>query len=219
MTPEREAHMLIEHGGKRPRIHPTAYVAPTAVVSGDVEIGEESCVLHGAVLTSEGAPVSIGRYCTIMECAVIRGAGGRTRSFPASIGDFTLVGPHAYLVGCTVEDRCFVATGTMVFNRAHLKRASTVTLGGIVHIGTTLEEEQVVPLQHVAIGTPATVFAPSETEPMMKALEEQGFRKMVFGVDTEGQGRDEVIEASARRYIRALAAHRMDVVLDDESDG
>lgn len=207
--------MLIEHQGKRPRIHPTAYVAPTAVISGDVEIGAESRVLHGAVITAEGAPVSIGSQCVVMEQAVIRGAGGRSRRFPTAIGDYVLVGPHAYLVGCTIEDRCFIATAALVFNGAHIKRGCTVTLQGIVHIGTTLEEGMHVPLQHVAIGTPATIFRPGDTEAMMAALRRQGFAGMVFGIELEGKSEAEVKEEYAGRYARALAAHRVDSVLTD----
>lgn len=208
--------MLIEHLGKRPRIHPGAYVAPTAVISGDVEIGEESRVLHGAVITAEGAPITIGRYCIVMENAVIRGAGGKQQAFPVSIGDYTLIGPHAYVVGCTVEAYCFIATGSMVFNNAHLKQSCTVTLGGIVHIGTTLEEGQVVPLQHIAIGTPATIFPPSETEPMMKKLAQEGFMNTVFGI-APGKPRKEVIETFAHKYTHGLAAHRHDVLIADSS--
>ena len=208
--------MFLEHQGKRPHIHPTAYIAPTAVISGDVEIGEESRILHGAIITSEGAPVSIGRYCVVMEHAVIRGAGGKARSFPASIGDYTLIGPHAYVVGCTIEELCFIATGTMIFNRAHLKRGSEVTLGGIVHIGTTLEEGQVVPLQHVAIGTPARIFPLNETEAMMEALRQQGFGPMVFGIKRDGKSPAEIQEESARKYVQALAMHRGDILLDDQ---
>jgi len=207
--------MIIEHQGKQPRIHPSAYIAPTAVISGDVEIGEESRILHGAILTAEGAPIRVGRHCIVMEQAVIRAAGGKQRSFPASIGDFTLIGPHAYVVGCTIEEQCFVATGTMIFNRAHLKRGSTVTLGGIVHIGTTLEEGQHVPIQHVAIGTPATIFAPSDTSPMMEALGKQGFGNMVFGLQTGEKSRPEVVEEWARRYTRGLGTHLADVLLEE----
>jgi carbonic anhydrase/acetyltransferase-like protein (isoleucine patch superfamily) len=206
--------VFYEHQGKRPRIHPEAYVAPTAVISGDVEIGEGSRILHGAVITSEGAPVVIGSHCVIMEHAVIRGAGGRARSFPASIGDYSLVGPHAYLVGCRVEDRCFIATGSIVFNGAHLKRGCRVTLRGIVHIGTTLEEGQVVPLQHVAIGTPATIFPPGDTQAMMEALGELNFARMVFGVEREGRSSAEITEGYVTRYTRGLAAHQQDVLLD-----
>jgi carbonic anhydrase/acetyltransferase-like protein (isoleucine patch superfamily) len=207
--------MFIEHQGKRPRIHPTAYVAPSAVISGDVEIGEESRILHGAVLTAEGALVSVGSHCVVMEHAVIRGACGKARLFPASIGDYTLIGPHAYLVGCTVEDRCFVATGAIIFNCAHLKRGSEVTLQGIVHVGSTLEEEQWVPLQHIAIGTPATIFAPGETDAMMEALRSQGFASVVFGVERQGKTNGHVVEQFLTKYVRALAAHRMDAMLPD----
>jgi carbonic anhydrase/acetyltransferase-like protein (isoleucine patch superfamily) len=65
--------MLIEHQGKRPTIHPTAYVAPSAVISGEVEIGAESRILHGAILTSEGAPISsrVDPLCFIATGAVI----------------------------------------------------------------------------------------------------------------------------------------------------
>lgn len=210
--------MFIEHLGKRPRIHPSAYVAPTAVVSGDVEVGEECHILHGAVITAEGAPVTIGRYCIVMENAVMRGAGGKQQTFPVSIGDYTLIGPHAYIVGCTIGEYCFIATGSMVFNNAHLKPGCTVALGGMVHIGTTLEEEQAVPLQHVAIGTPATIFAPGETEPMMKKLGQQGFMNMVFGIVPGGQ-RVETIKALARKYTRGLAKHHRDVVLTDSDIG
>ena len=66
--------MLIEHRGKRPRVHPTAYVAPTATLCGDVSVGPESRILFGAVLTAEGAPVTIGAECIVMEGAVLRGA-------------------------------------------------------------------------------------------------------------------------------------------------
>lgn len=211
--------MLIEYQGKQPRIHPTAYVAPTAVISGDVEVGAESRILHGAVITAEGASVCLGNHCVVMECAVIRGAGGRSRQFPASIGDYVLVGPHAYLVGCTIEDRCFIATAALIFNGAHIKRGCTVTLQGIVHIGTTLEEEMHVPLQHVAIGTPATIFQPGDTEAMMAALLRQGFAHTVFGINLDGKSEAEVKEEYASRYARALAAHRGDRVLPGESAG
>jgi carbonic anhydrase/acetyltransferase-like protein (isoleucine patch superfamily) len=212
----KEATVLIEHQGRRPRVDPSAYVAPTAIISGDVTIGPESRVLHGAVITAEGAPVTIGRHCVVMEYAVVRGAGGRARSFPTSIGDYTLVGPHAYVVGATVEDRCFLATGSCVFNAAHVKRGCTVTIQAVVHIGTTLEEETAVPLQHVAIGTPATIFAPSETEAMMATLVRQGFSKLVFGLDpADFSTSAQLREAQLARYTRALASHQSDTTVGD----
>src|SRR5881396_3515342 len=83
--------MILEHGGKRPRIHASAYVAPNATICGEVTVGAESRVLFGAVLTAESGPVTIGERCIIMENAVIRGVAHH----PASLGDHVLVGPHA----------------------------------------------------------------------------------------------------------------------------
>jgi gamma-carbonic anhydrase len=56
-----------------PSVDPEAYVAPTAVLSGQVRVGPGSCVLHGAVLSADGGPVEIGANCVIMEHAVLRG--------------------------------------------------------------------------------------------------------------------------------------------------
>ena len=108
--------MLLEHQGKRPRIDATAYIAPTATVCDDVTIGAESRVLFGAVHVAEGGPVTIGRCCIVMEQAVVRG----TARHPVRLGDHVLVGPHAHLSGCVVEDSVFVATGT----RCSTERAS-----------------------------------------------------------------------------------------------
>src|SRR5438105_1324698 len=102
--------MLIEHGGRSPQVHPTAYVAPTAVLCGDVRVGAGSRILFGAILTAEGGPVAIGTRCIVMETAVIRGS----KRHPVRIGDHVLVGPRAYLSGCTVEDSVFIATGATV---------------------------------------------------------------------------------------------------------
>jgi carbonic anhydrase/acetyltransferase-like protein (isoleucine patch superfamily) len=212
--------MLVEHQGKRPYIHPTAYIAPSAIISGDVGIGAESRILHGAIITSEGAPVSIGKHCIVMEHAVIRGAGGKTRSFPVSIGDETLIGPHTYLVGCRIDPLCFIATGAVVFNLAHLKMGCLVTVGGIVHANTTLSEAQVVPIQHVAIGNPATIFSPADTEAIMEALGKLDFGHTVFGTNLNEKSVPEIIEAvtqERRNYTQALARHFTDVLLDNEN--
>src|SRR5688500_6473113 len=68
MCPSRShPPMLIEHQSKRPNIHPTAYVAPTAVICGDVTIGPHTHVSFGAVIEAHGAPVRIGAQCVVRE--------------------------------------------------------------------------------------------------------------------------------------------------------
>src|SRR5262245_15356305 len=134
--------MLLEHQGKRPRIHESASVAPTATICGDVTIGEDCRILFGAVIVAEGGPVEIGRQCIVMENAVIRG----TARHPTRIGDHVLVGPSAHLTGCTVEDNVFIATGASCFNGAKLGTLSEVRINGVVHINTVLPEGATVPI-------------------------------------------------------------------------
>src|SRR5215831_12118981 len=124
----RSGHTEIRHRGFAPLVHPDAYVAPTAVLSGQVSIGPGSCILHGAVLAAEGGPVQVGAGCVIMENAVLRG----TVPHPLLIGDRVLAGPHAQLTGAAACDEVFLAAGAMVLPGAHLGRAATVGLGAVV---------------------------------------------------------------------------------------
>ena len=59
--------MFVEHRLKIPQVSESAYIAPTAVLAGDVTVGPHSRVLFGAVITAEGGPVEIGRNCVVME--------------------------------------------------------------------------------------------------------------------------------------------------------
>src|SRR6516162_1223555 len=82
--------LFVEHRLKIPRVSESAYIAPTAVLAGDVIVGPHSRVLFGAVITAEGGPVEIGRDCVVMENAVIRGVPHQG----TSVGDGVLIGPH-----------------------------------------------------------------------------------------------------------------------------
>lgn len=108
--------MIMEHAGATPAIHPTTRVAPNATVCGDVTIGPNCSIGFGVVLTAESGPIVLGANCVVMDTAVIRGVRGN----PVIIGDNVLVGPRAYLTGCTVGENVFLATGShRVQRRAH----------------------------------------------------------------------------------------------------
>jgi carbonic anhydrase/acetyltransferase-like protein (isoleucine patch superfamily) len=201
--------MLIEHGGRRPTVHPSAYVARSAVLSGDVTVGEESRVLHGAVLTSEGGSVTIGTRCVVMEHAVIRGVGRH----PARLGDHVLVGPRAHLSGCVVDGEAFLATGTTVFNGATIGARSEVRVNGVVHVNTVLEPDTVVPIGWVAVGAPAEVLPPSDHDRIWSIQQGMDFPGTVWGVDRGTPMRDVM-----SRYTRALARHLEDHVIDSGDD-
>jgi carbonic anhydrase/acetyltransferase-like protein (isoleucine patch superfamily) len=203
--------MLIEHRGRRPRIDPTAWVAPNATLSGAVQLGAGARILYGAVLTAEGAAeLRVGPRCVIMEQAVLRAAG----RFPLALGEEVLVGPHAYLSGCTVGPRTFIATGAMVFNGASLGEACVVALAGKVHIDTELPAGTWVPIGHIAFGRPGRVYPPDEAPAVHEQLNRLNFMRYVFGVDSDGKSRTEVMAEGMRKYARALAAHADDILLD-----
>ena len=201
--------MLLEHQGRRPHIHASAYVAPNATVSGDVTIGPESRILFGAVLTAEGGPVVLGRDCVVMEQAVLRG----TKAHPLRLGDHVLVGPHAHLSGCTVEDNVFVATGASIFNGARLGARSTVRINGVVHIKTVLAPDAVVPIGWVAVGDPASILPPDAHDEIWAIQGPLNFSKTVFNLDPAPAGQTNMPERM-RRYAAALGKHAQDRVLD-----
>jgi len=103
--------VLVEHEGRRPTVADSAYVAATAVLCGDVRVGEDARILFGAVLSAEGGPVEVGARCIVMENAVLRGREGN----PLVLGDSVLVGPHAHLNGAVIEDEVFRPRGCRHF--------------------------------------------------------------------------------------------------------
>src|SRR5690349_5550904 len=146
--------MEIRNEQKAPQIDPDAWVAPTAVLSGDVRVGPGSCVLHGAVLNADGGAVQVGANCVIMENAVLRG----TPRHPLTIGDHVLARPNSYLTGATIGDEVFIATGAMVFNGATMGAASSVALGGAVHINCVVPPQTRIPIGWIAVGDPARQY-------------------------------------------------------------
>ena len=200
--------MLIEHSGKRPVIDPTARIAPTAVICGDVTVGAGSSVGFGAVLTAESGPIVVGRECVIMENAVVRG----TKRHPATIGDHVLVGPGAYLSGCAIRDCAFLATGSRVFNGAVVGARAEVRINATVHLLTNLSEDAMVPIGWVAVGDPARILPPETHDEIWAIQEPLNFPKEVFGVDRPKPGETRMPEMLAR-YSRALSRHRDDRVL------
>jgi carbonic anhydrase/acetyltransferase-like protein (isoleucine patch superfamily) len=206
--------MLIEHEGRRPKIDPSARIAPTAVICGDVTVGPETSVGFGAVLTAESGPIAVGANCIIMDNAVIRG----TRRTPVRIGDRVLVGPQASLSGCAVEDEAFLATGTRVFNGARIETRAEVRVGAVVHLLTRVPAGAVVPIGWVAVGDPAAILPPDKHEEIWAVQKPLNFPKAVFGVERAPPGETEMGEV-ARRYTALLARHRNDRILDEGSEG
>ncbi len=157
--------MLYVRNGHVPRIDPSAVVAPGAVVAGNVEIGPGCYVDHGAVVASAGPLVELGERVAVMAGAVVRSVGGTSRpAYPVRLGSETLVSPLAALAGCTVEPRCYIATGAIVFHGAVLGEGTRVGAGGIVHAGARVPPRAHVGMRCFAVPAPDGCLVTADVE-------------------------------------------------------
>jgi carbonic anhydrase/acetyltransferase-like protein (isoleucine patch superfamily) len=205
-----ERQMIITHDELEPRIDPTSYVAPNAVVCGNVTIAAGCRIMFGACIVAEGEPVTIGENCIVMESAVLRS----TDKHELLIGDHCLIGPHAHVVGCTIEDSVFIATGAAVFHGACLRTKTEVRVHGVVHLRTELPPETVVPIGWVALGRPAVILPPekhSEIWAVQKPLDFPGF---VYGFSREsGEDNMPAMKEIAGKRSEELGRHRGDRIV------
>lgn len=171
-------------------------------------VGANCRVLFGAVLTAEGGPILLGSHCIVMENAVLRG----TARHPLSIGDHVLVGPRAYLTGCTIEDNVFLATGATVFNAARIGAGAEVRVNAVVHLRSVVARDAVVPIGWVAVGDPAELLPPEAHERIWALQEPLNFPREIFGL--ERTVNEVFMPAMTRRYGKALERHTSDVVIE-----
>jgi carbonic anhydrase/acetyltransferase-like protein (isoleucine patch superfamily) len=160
------------------RIHETATVASSAVVTGDVTIGRNSRVLHGAVLNGDLGPVVVGSDVVVMEHALLRGRADH----PLTVGDAVLVGPHSHLNGTSVEDEVFVATGVSMFPGSRAGAGSELRVNSVLHVRSVLPAGTVLPIGWVAAGDPAQLFSPDRHEELWAVQEPLDFPGTVYGV-------------------------------------
>ena len=139
--------MEFEFEGRRPKVHPDAYIAPTAVLIGEVEVGAGASVWFGAVLRGDEALIQIGDGANVQDNAVIHCA----RDLPTIIEHDASVGHSAQLEGCVVETGAVVGMGATMLQRSRLGAGSMLAAGAV------LGEGQSVPPGHMAAGVPATV--------------------------------------------------------------
>ncbi|MDP9434932.1 MAG: gamma carbonic anhydrase family protein [Actinomycetota bacterium] len=139
--------MRVTLDGRAPSLADGAWAAPTAVLVGDVALGEGASVWYGAVLRSEYEPIRVGARSNVQDCAVVHVDPG----FPATLGDGVTVGHGAVLHGCTVEDDVLVGMGATVLNGARIGTGSMVAAGALVLAGAE------VPPGSLVAGVPGKV--------------------------------------------------------------
>jgi gamma-carbonic anhydrase len=202
--------LFVEHRLKIPQVSESAYIAPTAVLAGDVTVGPHTRVLFGAVITAEGGPVEIGRDCVVMENAIIRGVPGQE----TRVGDGVLVGPHAHLTGCVIDGGSRIATGAMVFNGARIEAGAEVEFNAVVYVNTVVPAGTAVPMGWFAGGQPAELVPPGDWERIRAIMGPLDYPGTVFGVGDSDAGSQ--MSDIARRYARGLALHHRDHIIPDD---
>jgi carbonic anhydrase/acetyltransferase-like protein (isoleucine patch superfamily) len=159
---------------RRPQlIAASAFIAPGAVVLGDVTIGERSSIWFGAVVRGDSAPIRVGSDTNVQDGSILHA----DPDFPCEIGDRVTLGHGAIVHGATVEDDCLIGMRAVVMNGAKIGRGSVVAVGSIVTEGSE------VPPGSVVMGQPAKVkrqVTPRDVERIRHAAEHYVSAALVY---------------------------------------
>jgi len=204
--------MIIRHKDKNPEIDQTVYIAPNALICGNVTIGKNSRIMFGAQIIAENSSVSIGDNCIVLENAVIRGTDGHS----VTIGENCLIGPNSHLAGCTLEDNVFIATGASIFHGALIKKGAEVRINGVVHIKTVIPENETVPIGWIAVGNPMKLFSPDKHNEIWEIQKPLNFPEFVYGLARKENAESMMPDICKVMYDR-LSEHKMDLIINDKA--
>jgi carbonic anhydrase/acetyltransferase-like protein (isoleucine patch superfamily) len=140
--------MIASFQEKHPKIHNTAFVAETAVVIGDVEIGANSSIWYGSILRGDVNFIRIGARTNVQDGSIIHVT---TAIFPTVLEDEVTLGHRVTLHGCHVESNCLIGIGAILLDGVRVGANSLVAAGSLVTPNT------VVPPRSLVMGSPAKV--------------------------------------------------------------
>ena len=139
--------MIIAWEGKQPQVAPDAFVAPTAVLIGDVTVGAGASIWYGAVLRGDFGSIEVRRGANVQDNTVIHTEAAQ----PTIIGESVTVGHGAVVEGCTIE------RGAVIGMKAVIMKGATVGEEAMIAAGAVVGEGAVIPPRHLAAGVPAVV--------------------------------------------------------------
>jgi carbonic anhydrase/acetyltransferase-like protein (isoleucine patch superfamily) len=137
--------MILTYQGLVPRIASSAFVAQTADVIGDVEIGENASIWFTTVLRGDIEPIRVGANSNLQDGTIVHTMIGS----PAIVGDWVTVGHRAVLHGCTIESHCLIGMGAILLNNVRVGEGSIIAAGALV------PENTKVPAHSLYMGVPA----------------------------------------------------------------
>ncbi len=144
--------LIFSVGGKTPKIHETAFIAPGAVICGDVEVHENASVWYGCVLRGDTNKIVVGKSSNVQDGTIIHVDDPEWGGLPTVIGENALIGHKCMLHGAMVEDGGFVGMGATMLD------GSVVKTGGMLAAGAFLSPKKIVPAGEMWAGMPARKF-------------------------------------------------------------
>lgn len=132
--------ILVPFKGKLPVIDPTAWIAPGAVIIGDVVIGAKSSVWFGCVLRGDVHAIRVGDRSNIQDGTVVHVTGGK---FGVTIGDDVLIGHNCTIHGCTLDSGAFIGMGATVMDGCVVEGGAMVAAGALVTPGKQVRRGEV----------------------------------------------------------------------------
>ena len=143
---------LFSFEGLAPRVHESAFVAPTATLVGDVIVEEGASVWYGAVIRADYAPVIVRAGANVQDNASVHGPPGLT----TDVGPGATIAHNCVVHGAILGEECLVANGSVVLDGATVGARSLIAAGSVVPAGAE------IPPGMLAAGAPAVVKRPVE---------------------------------------------------------
>lgn len=148
---------ILPHKGRLPTIAPDVFVAPTAVVIGDVVIGAETSVWFGCVIRGDVHEIRIGQRTNIQDGTVVHVTGGKLGTY---IGSDITIGHNATIHACTLEDGCFIGMGAVILDGVVVETGAMVAAGAVVTPGKRVKRGELWG------GNPAKLLRPLAADEM-----------------------------------------------------
>ena len=120
---------------KKPSYPDSAYIAESAILVGDVTLGEFSSVWYNCILRADINFIKIGEFSNIQDSVV----GHLSNDFPLIVGDFVTIGHGAVIHACEIEDECLIGMNATVLDGAAIGKNSIIAAGAVVLQHTKIE--------------------------------------------------------------------------------
>ncbi len=150
---------IVPFDGKRPEIHPSAYIDPSSRIVGDVKIGENVSIWTNAVLRADENSIRIQKGVAVLENTFLEAP----REFELVIEQESLLAHGGILHGCTIHKECMIGIGAIILDGAVIGEGSIVAAGALV------PENKIIPPRSVVVGSPGKV---------VKEVTEQDFERV-----------------------------------------